>query len=131
MSEERIEILRSVYEEWAEGNLNAGKDLLDEKVVFVNTMGPFDDTCYGRPEMQKWMREFLRLWDQYKAEATKFESFGDTVLVSVRQTGVGAGSEVPTDMNVFAVWTFRGSKVVRLENWPDRQKALEAAGLSE
>ena len=94
-------------------------------------MGPFDDTCYGLPEMQKWMREFLRLWDQYKAQATEVRAAGDTVWVSVRQTGLGAGSQAPTDMNVFAVWTFRGDKVIRLEKWPDRQKALEAAGMSE
>ncbi len=121
-----------MYAEWAEGNLKAGLDLLDEHVVYINRPGLFvTGTCYGLEEMQRWMREFLRAWDSYEAHATEFIPCSNTVVVAFRQVAMGSGSGVPIEMNSFAVWTFRGRKAIRLEKMPDRREALEAAGLSE
>jgi uncharacterized protein len=132
MSEENVEALRRVYDEWAKGNLRAGLDLLDPNIVYVNRQGLFGTgTCYGLEEMQRFMREFLNAWGSYEAHATEFIPHGDTVVVAFRQVGKGSGSGIPSEMNSFAVWTFRGNKVIRLEKMADRREALEAAGLSE
>jgi ketosteroid isomerase-like protein len=132
MSEENVEALRPVYNEWAKGNLRAGLDLLDPNIVYINRPGLFvTGSCYGLEEMQRWMREFLSAWDSYEAHATEFIPSGDTVVVAFRQVTIGSGSGVPSEMETFAVWTFRGKKVIRLEKMPDRREALEAAGLSE
>jgi ketosteroid isomerase-like protein len=132
MLEENMEALRGVYDEWAKGNLRAGLDLLDPNIVYVNRPGLFvTGTCYGLDEMQRWMREFLQAWDKYEAHATEFIPCGDTVVVAFRQVVVGSGSGIPSEMSTFAVWTFRGNKVIRLEKMSDRREALAAAGLSE
>jgi hypothetical protein len=34
-------------------------------------------------------------------------------------------------MRYFTLWTFRGRKVIRIESFPERAQALEAAGLRE
>jgi len=81
--------------------------------------------------MQRWMRDFLKTWDRYQAHATEFIPSGDTIVVAFRQVAVGVGSGVSSEMDTFAVWTFRGDKVIRLEKMSDRREALEAAGLSE
>jgi hypothetical protein len=44
---------------------------------------------------------------------------------------VGAASGVPTEIQYFTVWTFRGRKVIRLESFPERAEALEAVALRE
>ncbi len=132
MSEEKIEVLRGVYHEWAEGNMTAGVELLDPHIVYVNRPGLVEAaTCYGLEAMQRWMRDFLTAWDEYSAHATEFIEAGDSVVVSVGQVASGAGSGVPVETVIFHVWTFRGARVIRLESIVDRAEALEAAGLSE
>ncbi len=132
MSHANVEALRRVYDEWGKGNLRAGLDLLDANIVYINRPGLFvTGTCYGIEEMKRWMREFLRAWESYEAHATEFIPCGDTVVVAFRQVAMGYGSGIPSEMNTFAVWTFRGLKVIRLEKMSDRREALEAAGLSE
>jgi ketosteroid isomerase-like protein len=64
-------------------------------------------------------------------EAEDIVSAGDTVLVRVRQRGVGRASGVPTAVSYFMLWSFRGRKVIRIESFADRTEALEAAGLSK
>jgi ketosteroid isomerase-like protein len=132
VSEENVEALRRVYREWAKGNLRAGLDLLDPNIVYINTQGLFGTrTYYGLEELQRFMREFLEQWDTWEAHATEFISYGDTVVVAFRHVATGSGSGIPSEMNSFAVWTFRGNKVIRLETMGDRREALEAAGLRE
>ena len=53
------------------------------------------------------------------------------MIVSVRQQDVARISGVPSDEHYFTVWSFRGLKVIRIETFPERAQALEAAGLSE
>ncbi len=132
MSQENVELLRRVYDEWAKGNLSAGLDLLDPHIVYVNRPSLLDSaTCYGLEEMQRWMRQFLESWDGHQAHATEFIPHGDTIVVAFRQVAAGSGSGVSGGMDAFAVWTFRGNKAIRLEKMGDRREALEAAGLSE
>jgi hypothetical protein len=53
------------------------------------------------------------------------------VFVKVRQSGIGRGSGVPVETAYFQLWTFRGSRVIRLESILSEKQALEAVGLSE
>jgi ketosteroid isomerase-like protein len=132
MSEEHIETLRAIYDEWAKGNLRAGLHVLDPDIVYINRPGLFvTGTCYGLPEMQRWMREFLNAWDSYEAHASEFIAVGDSVVVPFRQVGMGSGSGIASEMHSFAVWTFRGGKAIRLEKMADRREAFEAVGLQE
>jgi ketosteroid isomerase-like protein len=64
-------------------------------------------------------------------EAMDFIAAGDSVLVSVRQRGVARASSVPTDTRYYTLWSFRGPKVIRIENFHERAEAVEAAGLQE
>ena len=51
--------------------------------------------------------------------------------MAVLQRGVGDGSGLATEFRYFQVWSFRGRKVIRLENFRERAEALEAVGLGE
>jgi ketosteroid isomerase-like protein len=56
---------------------------------------------------------------------------GDKVLAWIRFSGKGITSGTPVEMEQAQIWTFRDGKVVRVEEYFDRHKALEAAGLKE
>ncbi len=41
------------------------------------------------------------------------------------------GSTAEFEIRIGTLWTFRDGKVIAAEGFPEREKALEAAGLSE
>jgi len=45
-------------------------------------------------------------------------------------TGTGRGSGIPSEVMLSSVVTMRDGKAIRLETYIERDKALEAAGLS-
>jgi ketosteroid isomerase-like protein len=64
-------------------------------------------------------------------EAEDIAEAGDSVVTTVRQRGVGKESGAATELRYFQVWSFRGPKVIRIENFRERAEALVAAGLRE
>ncbi len=130
MSQENVEKLRPVYREWARGNLRAGRELFAPDVRY-EAEAPGQGSVIGAEAIGKQMREFLDQWSEFRIEAEAFEEFDDAVLVTERQHGIGKGSGVETEQIIYAVWVFRGGRVVGARWSTSRKRALEAAGLSE
>ena len=131
MPQESIETVRAVYERWSEGDFRASADLFDPHVVLVVRPGFPDAGTYLGPEaIAAFTRaSMLETWTHLTIEAEELVAAGDSVLVGVRQRGVGSASGVPTEMRYFTLWSFRGGKVIRIESFRERAEALEAAGL--
>lgn len=130
MSRQRLDAVRSVYDEWARGNFRAGGELFDPHVVFVISPGsPEPGTYLGPEEIRRWMLVQLEAWERLTIEAEEFIEAGDTVVVGVRRYGVGSGSGTPVEDRHFHLWTFRGEAVVRCEFVRDREDAIRAVGL--
>jgi ketosteroid isomerase-like protein len=93
--------------------------------------GDFPDAgaYLGVEEIRRYTRGFLEDWDHAVIEGREFVEAGDSVVVGVHQHAAGKGSGAPVSMDYFQIWTFRGRKVIRLENVRERREALEAAGL--
>jgi ketosteroid isomerase-like protein len=128
MSEENVEKLRPVYREWARGNLRAGRELFAPDVRY-EAEAPGQGPVIGAEAIENQMREFLAQWSEFRIEAEAFEEFGDAVLVTERQHGVGKGSGVETEQTFYAVWVFRDGSVVGVRWDTSRKRAFEAAGL--
>ena len=132
MSQENVQALRRVYEEWARGRFRAGSELFDQWVVLVLRPEFPDAGAYVGPEgIRRYMRRFLEDWDSAEIEAEEFIGVGDSVVVGVHQRAAGKGSGIPVDMRYFQLWTFRGGAVIRIESIREREEALEAAGMRE
>ena len=126
MSQERVEAIRAVYERWNEGDFRAGADLLDPLVLFVLRPGfPDAGTYLGRESLAEYMRGFLEPWAHLTIEAEEIADAGDSVVAAVCQRGVGGGSGAATEFRYFQVWSFRGGRVIRLENLRERREVLE------
>jgi ketosteroid isomerase-like protein len=127
---DRIATLRPIYEQWARGEFGAGAQLLAPDLVHTGFVPEGRVTTHGEEEFGRWVREFLSQWEGYRVLADEFMQVDDdTVLVSGRQYATGRHSGVEVEESVFNVWVFRGEKVVGLHFDPDRERALEAAGL--
>jgi ketosteroid isomerase-like protein len=132
MSGENVATVRAVYERWAEGDFRAGPELYDPQIIFIQRPEfPEAGTYIGPQAIAGYMRHFLSSWEQITIEAEEIIEAGDSVVVAVRQRGHGLGSGAVTELRYFHVWTFRGDKVVRWENFRERAQALAAIGLSQ
>ena len=132
MTEDRVNVVRGIYERWAEGDFRAGANLWDPVTVFIQRPEFPDAGTYIGPEgVARYMRGLLESWTKLTVTADEIIEAGDSVIVAVTQRGVGVGSGAVTELRYFHVWTFRGSKVVRWEDFREREEALAAVGLSE
>ena len=132
MSEENVETVRAVYRRFCKGDFRASLDVVDPLVLFVLRPGfPESGTYLGIAGLVEYTRGFLEPWSQITIEAEEITEAGDSVVATVLQRGVGSGSEAATEFRYFQVWSFRGGKVIRLENFRERAEALEAVGLPD
>ncbi len=129
MSRENVERLRAVYSAWAEGNFRVVEGLYAPDVTF-ETMSDGRQVL-GRDEIEPYMRGFLAQWSDFRAEAEGFADFGETILVTERQRGMGRESGAPAESVFYVTWTFRDRLVTRVRWENDRAEALAAAGLAE
>jgi ketosteroid isomerase-like protein len=80
--------------------------------------------------LQLW-RYWLDAFEDIRWDPEEMLDFGDTFLVTAQQRGHGSGSGVAVSKPVFQLFKLRRGLVVRQEDFLDRSKALEAAGLRE
>ena len=132
MSQKNVDTIRAIYGRWSEGDYRASVDAFDPDVLLVMRPEFPDAGVYlGVEGVAEYTRGFLEPWKQITIEAEEIVVAGDSVVVAVRQRGVGAGSGAATEFAYFHVWSFRGHKVIRFETFRERAQALEATGLSE
>jgi ketosteroid isomerase-like protein len=133
MSEENVDLVRRLYEQWARGELSA--DCFDPEVEY-SRIGPETPDMEGRwlglDELSTAMLDYLRAFSDLRIEAERMIDLGGgRVLVLSRQTAHGKQSGVPTDHEFGDLFTLRDGKIVRFHSYWNRADALEAAGLSE
>jgi ketosteroid isomerase-like protein len=130
MARDRVEIVRSIYDRWREGDFQTPFELFDRRVVFVMPPElPDTGTYLGTDALADYTRQFLEPWTRLTIDGDDFVAAGDTVLASVVQRGVGDASGAATEIRYFQLWSFRGDRVIRLEAFRDRREAIEAGGL--
>jgi ketosteroid isomerase-like protein len=132
MSTENGEAVRAIYEGWSQGDFRTSIEVLDPLVLFVvRPEFPDAGTYLGVDRARDYTRGFLEPWTRITIEPEQITDAGDSVVVAVRQSGVGGGSGAVTELSYFHVWTFRGGRVIRLEIFRERAEALEAVGVRE
>ncbi len=130
MSQENVEIVRSMLDAWASGDRETARAAFDESVVFI--MPPIDATVsHGVRETERALEAWRRSWDDYSVETEELIDGGEHVIAINRQRGRGQASGTEVDLTSALVCTLRASKIIRAEVFETKGQALEAAGLSE
>ena len=124
-----MELVRLISAEWARGDY-ASVDWAHPAIELVGADGA---VSRGIDQVAKAWTAFLEAWDHFATVAEEIvDADDDRVLAWVQFQGRGRGSGAPVaDFSGAQVFTFRDRKVIRLELFTSRAKALEAAGLSE
>jgi ketosteroid isomerase-like protein len=131
MSEENVETVREMFEAWNRRDYEAAQERFDPEVeIEIAAESALDASFRGH----SGLREMVRFWGafaEFRSEPEEFRAAGDKVFVTVHHSGRGKTSGVDVDMRQWQVFTVRGDRIVRYRIYGSRERALEAAGLSE
>jgi uncharacterized protein len=140
MSQENVEIVRRLYEEWWAG-LERGDPgaVFDSEAVtddceFTVEGGMPDGRSVwrGREEYVEWFRTWTSEFEGWSLRLERLMDAGrDRVVALTHQSGTGKESGVPVELNVGVVWELKEGRVIRARNYVSHADALDAAGLSE
>lgn len=134
MSQENVELVRSIYVPWSRGDFRS-VEWAHPEIEFVIEAGFLGGSGKGLAAMAELWRDFLRTWESYRTDVDKYRDLDDErVLVLLNVVGHGKASGVELGQmrtkaaNLFHI---RGGKVTRLVLWQDQKRGLAELGLSE
>jgi ketosteroid isomerase-like protein len=132
MSQAEIETLRAEYE---------AMSLRDWSAVFSAAHPDFElktpdqipvgGTFHGRKEARRAFEDFFAPFEEVTVEPQEFFDRGDQIVVFFLQRSRPRGSSAVLEIRAGHLWTMQDGKAARLEIFPEREKALEAAALRE
>ncbi len=130
MSREPVETVRRVYDALNHGDWDA---------VFRDTHPDFEMTTQrldagthrGREAVQGLGEDYIAAFDNMVFEPEKFLENGDQVVVLVTRRARPKGGSGEMVVRNGHLWTVRDGTILSVKSFPDPEKALEAAGLSE
>jgi ketosteroid isomerase-like protein len=133
MSQENVEIVRSAFQAFEQGDMEAVLRLCDENIEI--TQAP---ELLGVPRNQHGHAGVLEafaiwpdLWDDYQIEILRLADIGDHVIVTTINRGRGKDSGVPVEMPFAFLFSVRAGKIAEWRLSMREEQALEAAGLTE
>jgi ketosteroid isomerase-like protein len=85
----------------------------------------------GRDAYRRMWEGLIEAWPDLTLEPEELIDFGDRLLAAVRLRAHGRHSGIALEQPIFQVFTLSRGLVLRQQDFGDRGKALEAAGVSE
>ncbi len=131
MSDENVELVRSIYEAFNRRDWDAGFRDAHPDFEFTIQRGPSTGTHRGREEVQGLLEDQAAAFDVWIVEPERFFETGDRIVAFVRFHLRPKGSTAEFEIRIGHLWTIRDGKVSSVRGFPEREKALEAAGLRE
>jgi ketosteroid isomerase-like protein len=131
MSQENVEIVRSIYEAVNRGDWDAAFRDQRADVELTTPPGPNAGTYRGREEIQGFWEEMVTPLEAWTAQPEEFFEHGDQIVAVVKARMRPKGSSAEFENRTGHLWTIRDGAVVSMRMFPQPEKALEAAGLSE
>jgi ketosteroid isomerase-like protein len=139
MSQENVEVMRSIYESFLSEDtsrytdpskfaaLGFGDEIQlhpDPEAYWVGV-----NEIYRGPEgFAAYVESVTEAFEDYRAEIEDFLEIGDKVVILAIERGRGRGSGADVEMRTAHVWTMRGGKPVRLDLYIDRERAFKDIG---
>ena len=128
MSQENVEIVRRCY---------AALDRRDWEGLWREAHPDFElrtqlqGSRLGADEAQAFIEDQFAAFESWEVAPERFFESDDQVVAFVVMRSRPRGSSGEITIKIAHVWTLRDGTVLIIETFPQRQKALEAAGLSE
>jgi ketosteroid isomerase-like protein len=137
MSQENVELVRSIYASWERGDYSSVEWAHPEIDYMILLGGAFPPVSVrGRDSMREAARGVIEVWEEQRIEADEYRALdGERVLVLDHASGRGKRSGLERaqlgSANGAHLFHLRDGKVTRLIAYGDRERALADLGLSE
>ncbi len=133
MSQENVEAVKVAYEDFARGGLDRFMDHCTDDVEFHALAHELrHEPALGKDAVRAWLQDWIDTFDGFWMELVELiDAGGVTVFTAERYGGRARLSGVETDSANWTVFTIRDEKIAFGHEYPTREQALEAAGLSE
>ena len=132
MSQADIETLRAGYEAISRGDWDtAFRDVHPDFEMKTADRMASPGTYRGPDEVRRFFEDLLEPFEEVVTEPEEFFDRGTQIVVFVLLRSRPRGSSAAMEIRIGHLWTMRDGKPFQLELFPEREKALEAAGLSE
>jgi ketosteroid isomerase-like protein len=131
MSSDNVDLVRSMYEAYARGDMATMLLFVDPDLEWTfldpSLEDPEPDVCHGRHELETALE---RLSERgLKAELEEVVGQGDRVMVVVRMPGMDSFRVRKGDDRNYTVLTVREGRIVALRDCRNRDEASAVAGL--
>jgi ketosteroid isomerase-like protein len=134
MSQENVELVRSIYAAWERGDFSSA-EWAHPEIEYVIVEGPTPGSWTGLAGLEEGGLGFLSAWKELRVEAEECRQLdGERVLVLTRLSGRGKTSGVELEQmrtKAADLLHIRCGKVTRFVLYFDRERALAELGLSE
>ena len=127
MSQENVEIVRRAYEAFNRRDFDTALADVDDEVSWAPIFSVETALLEGRDAVRAaWTRQFDTL--DIAIEPVEIASLDEfRVIVVARWSGRGSASGAPFATTGVQICTLREGRLVRLESYPTKEAALEAA----
>jgi ketosteroid isomerase-like protein len=137
MSQENVEIVRSILAGWEGGDLRS-VGWVDPEIEFVFVDGPVPGTWRGVAGLAEAFRDFLSAWEGFRVIVDEFRELDDNRVLALthaggrgRASGVELADAQATAGRMAHLFHLREDKVMKLVVYFDRDRAFADLGLKE
>jgi ketosteroid isomerase-like protein len=131
MSQENVELVRSIFDGWSRGDFGVGWDLMTPDFEWRQHREAVEPGSHRGAGIERALENIFEIYEDFHVEAERYIDAGDAVVVFGRTIGRARRSGLAMDRGFAFVWTVEGGRLVRLQVYSDRSEALEAVGLRE
>jgi ketosteroid isomerase-like protein len=135
VSERDIEVVRDQFEAVNERDFQRAMDHYSEDVVLVvpsTESAPEPGTYEGWEAVGRWFGNWFQSFDRdYHFEIDESRMIGDQIFIHAWHGGRGRTSGIEVRGELSYLYRVRKGQVARVEIYPTREEAFEAAGVAE
>lgn len=125
MSQENVEIVRSIYAAWSRNE--SAEDLIDPELEYVNPSYAVES---GIRHDRNALRAVREVYPDFRVEPERFVDAGDDVVVIGVARGTSS-SGLESQWRQGYIWTVRDGRAIRFRWFNDPNEALDAMGLAD
>src|SRR5262245_4980849 len=131
MSQENVEVVRSIYESLNRGDWDAATRPTDADFKVTFQRGPNAGTHQGRNSIRATIEDQREAFEAWIIEVEQVFDRGDQVVALIKSRLRPRGTDAEFEIRNGHIWTLRDGVALSLRGFPNPEEALKAAGLSE
>ena len=130
MSQENVELLRSLQDDWNRGNTTVDAERFHPDLEYLPRRAATEGAYRGLAGLESFVADTFEVFEKFELHF-EYADLGERVLAWGHIHVRARGSGIETDIESGGIFEFRDGRVVRWQDFGSKDKALEAVGLSE